>query len=56
VNPELPDVCRDPRGWTTCVIPPRRRSIELHRRIARGFRNHDNYRLRMLHIGGGLRP
>ncbi len=29
--------------------------IELHRRIARGFRNRDNYRLRMLLIGGGLR-
>ncbi len=28
--------------------------IELHRRIARGFRNYDNYRLRMLLIGGGL--
>jgi len=28
--------------------------IELHRRIARGFRNPDNYRLRMLLIGGGL--
>jgi len=28
--------------------------IELHRRIARGFRNLDNYRLRMLLIGGGL--
>ena len=28
--------------------------IELHRRVARGFRNHDNYRLRMLLIGGGL--
>ncbi|MEI2826364.1 MAG: ISL3 family transposase [Dermatophilaceae bacterium] len=28
--------------------------IELHRRIARGFRNQDNYRLRMLLIGGGL--
>ena len=27
--------------------------IELHRRIARGFRNYDNYRLRMLLIGGG---
>ena len=25
--------------------------IELHRRIARGFRNRDNYRLRMLLIG-----
>ena len=30
--------------------------IELHRRIARGFRNRDNYRLRMLLIGGGLTP
>ena len=29
--------------------------IELHRRVARGFRNRDNYRLRMLLIGGGLR-
>lgn len=29
--------------------------IELHRRIARGFRNRDNYRLRMLLIAGGLR-
>lgn len=28
--------------------------IELHRRIARGFRNRDNYRLRILLIGGGL--
>ena len=28
--------------------------IELHRRIARGFTNRDNYRLRMLLIGGGL--
>ena len=28
--------------------------IELARRIARGFRNPDNYRLRMLLIGGGL--
>jgi transposase len=30
--------------------------IELHRRIARGFRNRENYRLRMLLIGGGLAP
>jgi transposase len=29
--------------------------IELHRRVARGFRNRSNYRLRMLLIGGGLR-
>ena len=28
--------------------------IELHRRVARGFRNDDNYRLRMLLVGGGL--
>lgn len=28
--------------------------IELHRRIARSFRNRENYRLRMLLIGGGL--
>jgi transposase len=28
--------------------------IELHRRVARGFRNLDNYRLRMLLVGGGL--
>jgi transposase len=30
--------------------------IELHRRIARGFRNRNNYRLRMLLIAGGLTP
>jgi len=30
--------------------------IELHRRIARGFRNRENCRLRMLLIGGGLLP
>ncbi len=30
--------------------------IELHRRVARGFRNRVNYRLRMLLIGGGLDP
>ena len=29
--------------------------VELHRRVARGFRNLENYRLRMLLIGGGLR-
>lgn len=28
--------------------------IELHRRIARGFPNRENYRLRMLLVGGGL--
>lgn len=30
--------------------------IELHRRIARGFRNRDNYRLRCLLVAGGLTP
>lgn len=30
--------------------------IELHRRIARGFRNRENYRLRMLLVAGGLNP
>ena len=30
--------------------------IELHRRIARGYRNRDNYRLRMLLAAGGLTP
>ena len=34
--------------------PIERVFIELHRRVARGFRNRDNYRLRMLLIGGGL--
>jgi len=28
--------------------------LEPPRRVARGFRNRDNYRLRMLLIGGGL--
>ncbi|CAN5430305.1 hypothetical protein BH11ACT1_BH11ACT1_31350 [soil metagenome] len=28
--------------------------IELHRRIARGYRNPNNYRLRMLLVTGGL--
>ena len=28
--------------------------IEIHRRIARGFRNPTNYRLRMILVGGGL--
>jgi transposase len=30
--------------------------IELHRRLARGYRNRDNYRLRMLLAAGGLIP
>jgi transposase len=30
--------------------------IELHRRLARGYRNRDNYRLRMFLAAGGLTP
>ncbi|MES6118729.1 transposase, partial [Cutibacterium acnes] len=30
--------------------------IELHRRLARGYRNRTNYRLRMLLAAGGLTP
>ena len=30
--------------------------IELHRRLARGYRNRNNYRLRMLLAAGGLTP
>ena len=30
--------------------------IELARRVARGFTNYDNYRLRMLLVAGGLDP
>lgn len=30
--------------------------IELHRRLARGYRNRDNYRLRMLLAAGGITP
>lgn len=37
-------------GGTEAIKGP----IELHRRIARGFRNRNNYRLRMLLVGGGL--
>ena len=32
------------------------RIIELHRRLARGYRNRDNYRLRMLLVASGLDP
>ena len=44
------DTSRANKGGTEAVNG----LIELHRRIARGFRNRDNYRLRMLLIGGGL--
>jgi len=30
--------------------------IELHRRLARGYRNRGNYQLRMLLAAGGLTP
>jgi len=30
--------------------------IELHRRLARGYRNRENYRLHMLLAAGGLTP
>jgi transposase len=44
------DTARSSNGGTEAING----LIELHRRIARGFRNRDNYRLRMLLIGGGL--
>lgn len=44
------DTSRSSNGGTEAVNS----LIELHRRVARGFRNRDNYRLRMLLIGGGL--
>jgi hypothetical protein len=37
-------------------IKPGRFIIELHRRIARGYRNRDNYRLRMLLVAGSRDP
>ncbi|SLM92947.1 transposase [Brevibacterium yomogidense] len=39
-------------GGTNAVNRP----IVLHRRVARGFRNCDNYRLHILLIAGGLNP
>ncbi len=44
------DTARSSNGGTEAVNG----LIDLHRRVARGFRNRDNYRLRMLLIGGGL--
>ena len=43
-----------PAARTTAGPKPSTGLIELHRRVARGFRNRDNCRLRMLLIGGGL--
>ncbi|AKK10983.1 ISL3 family transposase [Corynebacterium uterequi] len=45
------DTARSNNGGTEAING----LIELHRRLARGFRNRDNYRLRMLLIAGGLR-
>lgn len=46
------DTCRSNNGGTEAVNG----LIELHRRLARGYRNRENYRLRMLLIAGGLHP
>lgn len=47
-------------GGTEAIIPRKRENppglIELHRRIARGFRNRTNYRQRCLPSAGGLTP
>lgn len=43
-----------PTARPTAAPKPSTGLIEVHRRIARGFLNHDNYRLRMLLIAGGL--
>ena len=46
-----------PVGRPACSVLARghgRREVELHRRIARGPRNRESYRLRMLLIAGGL--
>ncbi len=50
------DTRRANNGGTEAVCHRRFNGLieELHRRIARGFRNRENYRLRMLLIGGGL--
>jgi hypothetical protein len=44
------------RGGALALVDAVNGLIELHRRIAHDFRNRDNYRLRMLLIGGGLDP
>ncbi len=44
----------DTGGANNCGTVAINGSIELHRRIARGFRNRANYRLRMLLIAAGL--
>jgi len=47
-------LCRSHRGFSRELQITVNGLIELHRRVARGFRNRDNYRLRMLLIGGGF--
>lgn len=51
---EVDGVDYSPRGATNGGAGAINFLIELHRRIASGFRNRDHYRLRMLLIGGGL--
>ena len=46
------DTARSSNGGTEAI----NRLIELARRVARGFTNLDNYRLRMLLVAGGLDP
>ena len=65
--PEIAPLGRTPKQWADAFLGYFRTGgannggteavnglIELHRRIARGIRNRENYRLRMLLIAGGL--
>jgi len=65
--PEIPQLGRTLKQWRAAFLAYFTTSrssnggteavnglIALHRRIARGFTNRDNYRLRVLLIGGGL--
>ena len=67
--PEIARLGRTLRRWRSAFLayfPTRRANnggteaingiIELHRRLARGYRNRHNYRLRMLLAAGGLTP
>ena len=44
----------DTSGASNCGTETINGLIELHRGVARGFRNRDNHRIRMFLIGGGL--
>ena len=46
----------DTDGASNCGTEAINGIIELHRRLARGYRNRNNYRLRMLLAAGGLTP